>query len=124
PKAIQGAAAYPGDHNWPMAVLQFRTAVAMCLGPALLGLAALGAVGALLKRSLWPLILLLLPPVFYVWSIHSGATPIFVPSLYPFGHYNTRYGLAVLPLAAFAAAALVACIPQRLRASSAIAVIA
>src|SRR5260370_37536899 len=25
-KAIQGAASYPGDHNWALALLQFRTA--------------------------------------------------------------------------------------------------
>ena len=116
PKAIQGAAAYPGDGNWTLALLQFRTAASLCLGPALLWLGLAGAAGSLLKRAIWPLALLSLPPIFYIWSVHSGATPIYVPVLYPFSYYNTRYGLALLPLAAFAAAALVAWAPLRLRA--------
>src|SRR6266566_3685905 len=124
PKAIQGAAAYPGDGNWTLALLQFRTAASLCLGPALLWLGVLGAAGSLMKRAIWPLALLSLPPVFYIWSVHSGATPIYVPVLYPFSYYNTRYGLALLPLAAFAAAALVAWAPLRLRALAAIAAIA
>jgi hypothetical protein len=122
-KAIQGVAAYPGDHNWALAWLQFRTAARECLGTALLWMALIGAAGALVKRVFWPLLLLSLAPVFYVWSIHSAGIPIFVPSLYPFSHYNTRYGLAVLPLAAFAAAALVAWSPLKLRALAALAVI-
>jgi hypothetical protein len=122
-KGIQGAAAYPGDHNWALAWLQFQTAVRLCVGPASLALGLLGALGALAKRQAWPLVLLSLPPAFYVWSVHSGGTPIFVPSLYPFSYYNTRYGLAVLPLAAFAAAGLVAWAPPRLKAIAAIAII-
>ncbi len=51
------------------------------------------------------MLLLALPPVFYVWSMHSSGTPIFVPDLWPFSWYNTRYALAVLPLAAFCAGA-------------------
>src|SRR5438128_6917660 len=123
PKAIQGAAAYPGDHNWALAWIQFRAAASLCLGRPLLWTGLLGVAAALLKRQLWPLLLLSLPPVFYIWSIHSGGTPIFVPNLYPFSYYNTRYGLALLPLAAFAAAALVAWAPQRLRAMGAVAVV-
>ena len=30
---------------------------------------------ALLRRVFWPLLLLALPPLFYVWSIHSSGTP-------------------------------------------------
>jgi len=122
-KAIQGAASYPGDHNWAVSWLQFRTAARLCLGWPLLWIGLAGAVGAVLRRTLWPLVLLLLPPAFYVWSIHSGSTPIHVPSLFPFSYYNTRYGLAMLPLAAFGAAALVAWTPSRLRAIAALAVI-
>jgi Dolichyl-phosphate-mannose-protein mannosyltransferase len=122
-KAIQGAAFYPGDHNWAVAWLQFCTAAQLCLGPALVWAGLLGALGALVKRSIWPLMLLSLPPFFYVWSVHSAHTPIFVPSLWPFSYYNTRYGLAILPLAAFAAASLVAWAPPRLRAITAAAVI-
>ena len=46
----------------------------------------------------WPL----LPPIFYVWSMHSGGTPIYVPGFGSASYYNTRYGLAALPLLAIA----------------------
>jgi hypothetical protein len=82
-------------------------------------LASVGAVTALVKKIWWPLILLALPPVFYVWSMHSSGTPLFVPALWPFSWYNTRYAMAALPLAAFAAAGIVALLPKHLRAAGA-----
>jgi hypothetical protein len=61
-------------------------------------------------------LLLALPGIFYIWSMHSsGGTPIFVPDLPPHSYYNTRYGTAVLPLLAFVAAALVMAVPDKLR---------
>jgi Dolichyl-phosphate-mannose-protein mannosyltransferase len=122
-KAIQGRAAYPGDHNWAVALLQFRTAAELCVGPLLLWMGLLGALGAVVKRAIWPLLLLMLAPIFYVCAVHSGGLPIFAPGRYPFSYYNTRYGLAMLPLAAFAASALVAWAPLRLRAIAAVVVI-
>jgi hypothetical protein len=50
----------------------------------------------------WPLLLLLVPAPFYALSVAYGGVPIFVPALWPFSHYNVRYGLQLLP--AFAAA--------------------
>ena len=80
-------------------------------------IALAGAVAALVRRAFWPLVLLALPGVFFVWSMYSsGGTPIFIPVLKPFSYYNSRYGLAVLPLLALAAAALVAVLPRRVRA--------
>ncbi len=122
--AIQGAAAYPGDHNWAVAWQQFRMAAQMCLGRPLLWIGAIGAMGALVRKAIWPVVLLSLTPAFYVWSVHSARLPIFVPSLSPFSWYNTRYGLAMLPLAAFATAALVAWTPPRFRAAAAFVVLA
>ena len=122
-RAIQGSAFYPGDHDWLVAWLQFRTAARFCLGWPLLWIGLAGALAAVLRKTFWPLVLLSAPPVFYVWSIHSSGSPIYVPSLWPFSYYNTRYGLAMLPLAAFAAGALVAWSPSRLRALAALAVI-
>lgn len=115
-----GMARYPGDHDWAKAWLYFASAAESCAGRTLLwfGLAGLGA--AVWRRAVWPLVLLALPPIFYVWSIHSGGTPVFVPHLWPNSYYNTRYGLAALPLLAFAAGALVAAVPGRLRAWSAL----
>ncbi len=106
--AIQGSAYYPGKHNWALAFLYFRTAAQLCAGPGLTLLAVAGAAAALLRRAFWPLLLLALPPVFYIWSLHSSGTPIFVPTLWPHSYYNTRYGVAALPLLAFSASALVA----------------
>jgi hypothetical protein len=95
-------------------VLFFRTAAAACCGAGLVLAAIGGLVAALFKRAFWPLLLLALPGAFYLWSMHAGAVPIFVPSLWFGSYYNTRYGLAVLPLLALAAAGLVAVAPPGL----------
>jgi hypothetical protein len=109
-------ARYPGDHDWPKAVLYVREAIRLCAGAPLVWLGVVGTVAALLKRVLWPLVLLALVPFFYILSLHSGGTPIFMPHMWPVGaYYNTRYGVAALPLAAFAAGALVALAPRRLK---------
>jgi hypothetical protein len=63
----------------------------------------------------WPVLLAAIPPLFYVWSMHSGGTPIFVPTLWPFSYYNTRYALAALPLLAIAGGSLVLFAPERSR---------
>ena len=118
-----GMARYPGDHDWSKAWLHYRAAAGLCAGAALVWLGVAGAVVGLVRRTFWPLALLALPPVFYLWSMHSAGTPIFVPHLWPHSYYNTRYGLAALPLLAFAAAALVAVAPARLRALAALAII-
>src|SRR5262249_40979940 len=70
-----------------------------------------------------PLLFLALPGLMYVWAMEHGTSPIYVPLLKPFTHYNTRYGSAVLPLLALAAAALVACVPTRARAVIALLVV-
>lgn len=113
---IQGNAPYPGKGDWWAALYYFRHAAQLCAGPvlALAGLA--GVVAALAKRAFWPLLLLALPGAFYVWSMHSSRTPIFIPTLWPHSYYNSRYGLAAVPLLAFASAALVAFAPRGLRA--------
>ena len=114
--AIQGDAPYPGKNDWWAALYYFRHAAALCAGPvlALAGLA--GIVAALAKRAFWPILLLALPAAFYVWSMHSSRTPIFIPTLWPYSYYNSRYGLAAIPLLAFGLAALSAVAPRPLRA--------
>jgi hypothetical protein len=93
---------------------QFSAAAQLVAGPplALIGLAGLAAM--LWKRAWWLLTFFLLPPLFYWLSIYSSSTPIFVPNLEPFTYYNTRYGLAALPLLAAGAAALVSLAPRLL----------
>jgi hypothetical protein len=123
-RAIQGRKLYPGQNNWGLAWLYYGTAVRLCANPWLAVLAMAGAVAALARRIFWPLALLALPGIFYVWSLHSSATPIYVPELWPRTYYNSRYGLAALPLLALAAAALVAAIPPRRRGLAAVLVVA
>jgi len=112
PKGIEGAHKHPGDHDWGLAGLYFRTAARDVIGAAPFVIAGLGLVGVMWRRAFWPCALLLLPPVFYIWSIHSGSIPIHVPELWPHSYYNTRYGLAALPLLAFCAGGLVLCAPK------------
>ncbi len=112
---------YPGDHDWSKAVLYLRAAIRLCAGLPLVWLGVAGAAAALLRRAFWPLLLLALVPVFYILSMHSGGTPIFVPHLWPVGaYYNTRYGITALPLLAFAAGALVTFVPRAIRTPAAV----
>ncbi|HET8548906.1 MAG TPA: hypothetical protein VFL57_12910, partial [Bryobacteraceae bacterium] len=114
---------YPGDHDLAKAWLCFGSAAQLCSGwiPVALGLA--GAAVAVIRRAWWPLLFLLLPPMFYVLSVYSSGTPIFVPHLWPHSYYNTRYGLAALPLLAFGAAALVSFAQLRRRGLAAAAIV-
>ena len=121
PRAIQGNAAYPGRNDWREAFLYYRTAAQLCAGPCLPLIALAGALAALFRRAFWPLLLLALPGIFYIWSMRfSGGTPIFIPVLPPFSYYNSRYGMAVLPLFALAGAGLVSVAPRPLRATLAL----
>jgi len=122
--AIQGNASYPGRGDWRMAALYFRTAAKLCAGAGLWWAGIAGIAVALFKRAFWSLLLLALPGVLVVWSMHSAASPIFVPSLWPNTLYNTRYGLAMLPLLAVASGALVALAPRRAQLAAAAAVVA
>ena len=98
--AIQGKAFYPGRGDWQVALHYFLEAGRLLIGlPALL-LGGAGVIAALARRAFWPVLLLLLPPLFYIWSVHSSSTPIYVPTLWPRNFYNTRYALALLPVAA------------------------
>lgn len=123
-KSIQGSANYPGKGYWPRAFQFYGFAAYYCVGPCLAVLGVLGVVAALAKRAFWPVILLLLPPAFYLCSMYSGGTPIFVPFLYSGAYYNVRYGLSILPLLAVASAALVAVFPRWMRSRVALAAVA
>lgn len=110
-----GMAPYPGDHDPGLAVRYFLAAARLCLGSALFWLGLAGAVAAAWLRAWWALALCLLLPIFYVLSLYSSGTPVFVPHLWPNSYYNTRYGLNLLPLAALGAGALAALAPRRWR---------
>ncbi|HLJ14621.1 MAG TPA: glycosyltransferase family 39 protein [Bryobacteraceae bacterium] len=116
PKAIQGGKPYPGNRDLAVAWLYFRTAARLCAGWPLVVAGVAGAVVAVVRRAWWPVLFLILPPVFYVLSMYSsGGTPIFVPQLWPNHYYNTRYGLAVLPLLALGGGALCVLAPRKWR---------
>ncbi len=120
-----GLPRYPGDHDFRAAWLYYGKAMELASGLPLLGIAAAGGAIALLRKTTRPLILLGLPLPFYLLSMHSGGTPIFVPKLWPFSYYNTRYALAMLPACAAAAGVLVAILPKSfLRAAAALALVA
>jgi len=123
-KAIyQRSGTYPGDHDWRKAWLFFRTAAVLCSGWGVVIIAAVGLAGCLIRRTVWPVMLLLLPSAFYLWSMYSGTAAIFVPQLWYGSYYNTRYGLAALPLFAAAGAGFVLLFRGRSRAFAALAAI-
>lgn len=110
--AIQGASTYPGYHDWKTALQYYSIACRLFAGPVLIALGALGIACAAAKRALAPILFLFLLPAFYVWSIHSAKLPVRVPQFWG-AYYNTRYALAVIPVAAFAAGAVILILPRR-----------
>ena len=120
-KAIQRGLPYPGKNDWQLSLMYYGWAVRACAGAPLFFLGgAAGVLAALWKRACWPVLLLTLPGVFYVLNLHSGDSPIHLFHLPPHGIYNTRYGLALLPLLAFGGAALVALAGRRVLAAVAV----
>ena len=106
-KAIQAGKPYPGYHDWRAAFLYYLEAAQLCSGWGLALLGIAGTACAAARKATAGLGFLFLTPLFYVWSLHSSGTPIFVPQLYPHGYYNTRYGLAAVVLIAFSTGAIV-----------------
>ena len=111
--AIQGDRDYRGYHDWPTALQYYAEAGRLCSGWVLCVLGATGLVWAFAKKAAFPVLFLLLTPAFYVWSLHSSKNPIHVPGLWPHSYYNTRYGIAFVPLAAFAVGAIALALPAR-----------
>jgi hypothetical protein len=114
-KAIQGGRPYPGFHDWQLALKYYSKAGQLCSGWTLCGLGVVGSVCAVRTLTASVSMFLCLTPAFYIWSIHSSQNPIFVPQFYPHGYYNTRYGLAVVMLLAFACGAIVLELPKHWR---------
>ncbi|MBI5281811.1 MAG: glycosyltransferase family 39 protein [Candidatus Solibacter usitatus] len=118
-----GLPRYPGDHDWGAAWQYFRAAAELCLGRPLAWAGMVGLAAVLVKRGWWAALLLAAAPLFYVLSLYTGGTPIYVPQLWPHSLYNTRYGLNALPLACLGLAGLVALMPAKLRGVAAVVVI-
>ncbi|MFL6417522.1 MAG: ArnT family glycosyltransferase [Bryobacteraceae bacterium] len=114
PRAIQGGKPYPGYQNLGAAITYYFTAGRSCSGWALLCLGLFGTACVWRTKARVPVLFLLLTPLFYVVSMYSsGGSPIYVPELWPYSYYNTRYGIAVVAFAAFAAGGLVQRLPTR-----------
>ncbi|MGH9675258.1 MAG: hypothetical protein ACRD44_18965, partial [Bryobacteraceae bacterium] len=111
---------FPGRGDWMVSGLYLGKAVTWAAGWPLVVLASAGVAACALRRNAWaPLLLLAAPPLFYWWSMHSGGAKIYLPDLPPNSWYNTRYGLAALPLLALSAAALPGMAPRWRRAAAA-----
>jgi hypothetical protein len=104
--AIQKGLPYLGKGDWRLAAKYFLEAAHLLAGWPALAVGALGVVLAGARRIFWPILLFALLPAFYIWSIHSKGTPVFVPTLEPHAWYNTRYAMAFLPLIALGAGAI------------------
>ena len=102
---------YPGDHDIFQAVRYYASAVLLNVQWPAFTLGLLGLVTLVLRR-MWLMAFLFLPAVFYVLSMFSSGTPIFLPYLYPNSYYNARYGLAALPFVAMAAGAVAETFPE------------
>ena len=102
---------YPGDHDIFQAARYYATAVLLNVEWPAFTLGLLGAV-TLVLRSFWMMAFLALPVLFYLISMFSSGTPIFLPYLYPNSYYNVRYGLAALPFVAIAAGAVAETFPE------------
>jgi hypothetical protein len=120
----QGMPPYPGDHDWRTALHYYLAAGQAVVGTPVFLCGIPGALVALWKRAWWPLLFLTLAPAFYVWSMHSSGTPIFIPTLWPHSYYNSRYAIALLLPLAFAAGALLMLVPTRIRTAAAVALVA
>lgn len=105
----------PVDHNLHLSLLYYFTAGRFCSGWPLIVIGGVGIIAAIWKKSAIPVLFLLLTPCFYIWTMYSTGQPIHIPNLWPFSYYNTRYGIALVPLCAFGAGALVSAAPARWR---------
>jgi hypothetical protein len=62
----------------------------------------------------WWSVLLWVPLGFYTYSIAYGSVPIFVPEIWPYAHYNVRYGVELLPALALFGSVAVAALEARM----------
>lgn len=103
---------YPGEQDWLAAIRYFAAAARLVAGSGLVYVGLAGAVALAFRRKWAALLVPVVLPVFYVMSVHSSGTPIFVPNLWPHTHYNTRYGLAAIPLLALGIGGIASLLPR------------
>ena len=103
-QAVPGAPAHPGAGNLRVAASYFLKAAELNMVESnwhkfWLALPLLPEQERyyLVRRRLWPLLLLWAPLPFYMLSIAYSGVPIFLPPWWPFSLYNVRYGIQLLP---------------------------
>ncbi|HET9182376.1 MAG TPA: hypothetical protein VFP59_09605 [Candidatus Angelobacter sp.] len=104
---------YPGENSPRTATLYFMKAARLSLGEGkgeylLFTVAFVGLLCVFFfARRFLPWALLWTPLIFYPACIAWGSVPLYLPQWWPFGYYNLRYGLQMLPAAAVFAALMV-----------------
>jgi hypothetical protein len=93
---------YPGKDHPKIAVIYFLKAAKLTLAEGhlenvIFGVALFGVGFTLFEKRRRFVLLLLVPLIFYAFSIAYGAVPIFIPQWWPFSYYNARYGMQLLP---------------------------
>ncbi|MEO8726539.1 MAG: hypothetical protein ABI383_10495 [Acidobacteriaceae bacterium] len=94
---------HPGYHDMRVAFIFFDKCAKEDLaqghlGGVALALSVAGLAMALFRgRASWVVSLLWAPLLFYTLSIAYGGVPIFMPFWRPWGWYNVRYGMQLLP---------------------------
>ena len=121
--ALSASSPHPGWHNLSVSFSYFLKAAEdniaegrlqkFWVGSLVIALIIIIA----LRRNLWPLLLVGVPIVFYTLSVAYGSVPVYLPNWWPFGYYNVRFGLELLPGFAVAIAVIMyffwVRIPQR-----------
>lgn len=92
-------------HNLPLSFQAYSVDIAQVLGPIILAFAVIGLLfffrKFLFKKEILFCLLLLVPFVFYIYSLYLGQIIIYVPTLEPKTAlselFNVRYGIAMGP---------------------------
>ena len=91
---------YPTDGSLLLSARYYLEDLKLVIGAWALGLAVLGVVAwcASLRESRRGAVavLFILPLPFYIQAMAHAAVPLYVPTLFPFTHYNLRYGAAMI----------------------------
>jgi Ca2+/Na+ antiporter len=109
-KALRSSS-YPGWHDPKVSFSYFLKAAEANMAEkgweqkVWLGLFVVGiGIVVLIRRRLWPLVLVAIPLPFYTLSVAYGSVPIYLPHWWPSSYYNVRFGAELIPaFAVFAA---------------------
>ena len=91
---------YPTDGSLLLSARYYVEDLKLVIGIWALVLAALGVVAWCVRlqesRRAAVAVLFLAPLPFYIQAMAHAAVPLYVPTLFPHGHYNLRYGMAMI----------------------------